>query len=108
MNSEEAAACARVMKALANPVRLMIVERLSMGEMCVCELLPLFKLNQSTLSRHLACLKNAGIVRERRDGVRIFHSLACPCVLIVFECTRRVLGTEARRKTRCVPGKRSQ
>ena len=93
---------ARIMKALANPDRLMIVEHLGKDECCICELQPLFKKNKSTLSRHVAALRNAGIITERRDGVRIYLTLATPCVLSVFDCLMGVLKKEARRTSRLV------
>jgi len=74
------------MKALASPVRLMIVDELSRGERCMCELQPMFPMNKSTLSRHIAALKNVGILSERREGVRTYLRLATPCILNVFEC----------------------
>jgi DNA-binding transcriptional ArsR family regulator len=60
------------MKALAHPARLMLIDQLEAGERCICELQPLFPQDKSTLSRHVAALRNAGIVRERRDGVRVY------------------------------------
>lgn len=98
MNHLEAQARARILKALANPIRIRIVEELSRGERCVCELQPLFQIDQSVLSRHLAHLKNVGIVTERREGVRIVHRLACPCILNALECTLDVLKREHRRQ----------
>ncbi len=98
MNSEELAARARVMKALASPVRLKIVDELSRGERCMCELQPLFPMNKSTLSRHIAELRNVGIVGERREGVRVFLKLQTPCILNVFDCTMGVIRSEAMRQ----------
>lgn len=102
MNTEELRARARVMKALASPVRLKIVDELRRGERCVCELQPLFPMNKSTLSRHVAELKNAGIVGERRQGVRCFLRLRTPCVLKMFDCTMGVIRAEARRQSELV------
>ena len=98
MNPEELKARARVMKALASPVRLKIVDELSRGERCICELQPLFPMNKSTLSRHVAELKNVGIVGERREGVRCYLHLLTPCVLSMFDCTMRVIRAEAERQ----------
>lgn len=91
---------AKIMKALSSPVRLMIVDALGRGELCMCELQPVFSMNKSTLSRHIAALRNAGIITERREGVRIYLSLATPCILSVFDCTMRVIKAEARRHER--------
>ena len=97
MNSEELKARAKVMKALASPARLKIVDELSRGERCVCELQPLFPMNKSTLSRHVAALRNVGIIGERRDGVRIYLRLLTPCVLNIFDCAMGVIRAEAKR-----------
>lgn len=86
------------MKALANPVRLQIVEELHEGRKCLCDLQPLFRMNKSTLSRHVAALRNVGIVNERREGARIYYRLATPCILNVFECVTAVIRAEAKRK----------
>ena len=99
MNTEELKARARVMKALSSPVRLMIVDELSRGERCMCELQPLFPMNKSTLSRHIAALRNVGIVGERREGVRTYLRLATPCILKVFECAMGVIRAEAKRQS---------
>lgn len=101
MNSEELKARAKVMKALASPARLKIVDELSRGERCVCELQPLFPMNKSTLSRHVAALKNVGIVGERRDGVRIYLRLLTPCVTNMFDCAMGVIRSSAIRHRPC-------
>jgi len=87
---------ARVMKALAHPSRLMMVDELSRGERCVCELTEMVGADISTVSKHLSVLKNAGIVDCRRDGVRIFYRLKVPCVLNVFTCIEAVRKERAR------------
>jgi DNA-binding transcriptional ArsR family regulator len=104
MKPEEFKARARIMKALASPVRLMIVDQLSRGERCICELQPLFPMNKSTLSRHVAALKNVGIVSERREGVRCFLKLETPCILNVFDCAMGVIRAEAERQARLARG----
>jgi len=104
MNTEEFRARARVMKALSSPVRLMIVDELSRGERCMCELQPMFPMNKSTLSWHVTALKNVGIVSERREGVRCFLKLQTPCILNVFECTMGVIRAEAKRQAKLAKG----
>ncbi len=90
------------MKALSSPARLKIVDELSRGEKCICQLQPLFRMNKSTLSRHVAALKNVGIVRERRDGARCYMRLATPCILNVFECAMGVIRAEAKQKAKWI------
>jgi DNA-binding transcriptional ArsR family regulator len=77
---------------------------LSRGERCMCELQPLFPMNKSTLSRHVAELRNVGIVGERRQGVRCFLRLQTPCVLKMFECAMDVIRAEAKRQAKWVNG----
>ena len=104
MNAEDLKARARVMKALASPARLKIVDELSRGERCLCELQPRFRMNKSTLSRHVAELKNVGIVGERREGVRGYLRLLTPCILSMFDCTLRVIRAEAERQADVAKG----
>ena len=66
---------ARLCRALAHPVRLAIVQQLSTGEHCVCELLPEHNIEQSSLSKHLAVLRQAGVVTCYREGLRVIYSL---------------------------------
>ena len=67
---------AAILKALAHPNRLRILEVLRSGEICNCEIGPQLKLEQSNLSRHLQALSEAGLVFARRDGVRIMYRVA--------------------------------
>lgn len=66
-------------KALAHQTRLQILSLLLEGEVCVCNIMAILKLPQSTASRHLAILKNAGLVEDRRDGTWVHYSLAKGC-----------------------------
>lgn len=102
MNQAAYEAKARVMKALASPARLMILDELKAGERCLCELQPLFKQEKSTLSRHVRELCDVGILAERRDGVRVYLSLATPCILTIFDCVMGVIKSEAKRTSRLV------
>lgn len=62
-------------KALSDETRLRILALLSNGEMCVCDLMAILDLPQSTVSRHLAYLRNAGWVEDRRQGVWMYYRL---------------------------------
>jgi ArsR family transcriptional regulator len=68
-------AVARTFKALADETRLRILVLLLDGELCVCELIAALELPQSTISRHLAYLKNAGWLEDRRHGVWMYYRL---------------------------------
>ena len=82
---------ARVMKALAHPTRLFIVDELSRGERCVCDLTEKIGADVSTVSKHLSLLKGAGIVLDDKRGVRVFYRLRVPCILNFFGCVEAVL-----------------
>ena len=86
---------AQVFKALGHPSRLAMVEALLDGEKCVCELQELVGSDMSTVSRHLSVLRNAGLVDDRKDGLKVFYSLRMPCVAGFFECVDEVLERHA-------------
>ena len=67
---------AQKFKALSDETRLRILALLTNGEMCVCDLMAILDLPQSTVSRHLATLRNAGWVEDRRQGVWMYYRLS--------------------------------
>ena len=75
-------------KALGHPTRLWIVEQLSDGEHCVCEFVKAVGDEFPTISRHLAVLKDAGVVVDERRGKSIYYRLSCPCVATMLECLK--------------------
>ena len=77
---------ANFFKALAHSTRLFIVEQLADGEKCVCELTNMIDADMSTVSRHLAVLKNAGIVSSCKRANQVFYSLRTPCILNFLQC----------------------
>ena len=81
---------ARILKALAHPTRLFIVDELSRGERCVCEITRMVGVEMPTISRHLGVLKSAGILETEKRGLQVFYSLRVPCVLNFFECVEAV------------------
>jgi len=89
---------ADILKALAHPARLLIVDELSKhGERCVCELTKLIGSDMSTVSRHLALLKGAGIVEDEKRGQMVFYRLRVPCITSLFECIASVMACNAER-----------
>lgn len=88
---------ARVMKAMAHPTRLYIVDELARGERCVHELTEMIGADMSTVSKHLSVLKSVGIVRDEKRGSEVYYSLRMGCVLGFFDCIEAVLagGDEA-------------
>ena len=81
---------ADIIKALAHPTRLFIVDELSRGERCVCELTDMIGVEMPTVSRHLSQLKAAGILEDEKRGSQVFYRLRVPCVLNFFKCIKAV------------------
>ena len=81
---------AKIIKALAHPTRLFIVDELSRGERCVCELTDLIGVEMPTVSRHLSVLKNAGLLEDEKRGSQVYYRLRVPCVLNFFKCVQAV------------------
>jgi len=105
VNTKERAlyeARARIIKALAHPTRLFLVDELSRGERCVCELTEMVGADMSTVSKHLTVLRSAGIVEDEKRGSQVFYTIRCPCVLKFFECVETVLKTSAREQAALV------
>jgi ArsR family transcriptional regulator len=86
---------ARVIKALAHPSRLFMVTELASQERCVCELAEMLEVDMSTASKHLAVLREAGIVEDQKRGSQVFYILKCPCILDFMGCVEAVLQRSA-------------
>lgn len=67
---------AQLFKALSDETRLRILALLGSGELCVCDLIAVLDLPQSTVSRHLAYLRNSGLVEDRRQGIWMYYRLS--------------------------------
>jgi ArsR family transcriptional regulator len=81
-----------IFKALGHPLRLAILDELQKGECCVQDLMEKLGCEQSNLSRHLAVLKQTGIIDCRKDGLYVYYSLAIPCISGIFKCINQVLS----------------
>jgi DNA-binding transcriptional ArsR family regulator len=84
------------LRALAHPTRLGMVQRLAATpEICACDLGDAFDVSQPTISEHLRVLRNAGLVRTRRDGTSICYSLAPDAVAEVAGLLSGLAGAGA-------------
>ena len=79
---------AKIFKALGHPSRLLMVDALQSGELCVCDLQVLVGDDMSTISRHLAVLREAGVVASRKEGTSIYYRLELCCLEKFLSCTR--------------------
>ena len=87
---------AEVFKALGHPSRLAIVDMLAAGERCVCELNESIDADMSTVSRHLAVLRNAGILSSEKRSNQVFYKLECPCITSFYGCVESVINGTGR------------
>lgn len=82
--------CIKVMKALADPGRVKIIKLLQRRVLCVCEIREALGLAQSTVSKHLKTLEEAGLVRYSKDGTWVNYELALDseneCAIEMLEC----------------------
>ena len=87
---------ARIIKAMGHATRLFLVDQLSRQERCVCELTEMVGADMSTVSKHLAVLRNAGIVQDEKRGSSVYYRLRVPCIMNFFECVESVIESTAK------------
>ncbi|MBN1471030.1 MAG: winged helix-turn-helix transcriptional regulator [Syntrophaceae bacterium] len=87
---------AKIIKAIAHPSRLLIIEELNKKEHCVGELTEMIGADASTVSKHLSILKNAGLVNDEKRGNCIYYTLRCSCTLNFIDCVEEVLSANAK------------
>jgi ArsR family transcriptional regulator len=93
---------AEIIKAMAHPTRLFIIDELYRKERCVNELTEKIGSDISTVSKHLSVLKGAGIVRVEKRGAQVFYSLKVPCILNFFGCVEAVMRSSAKEQAEMV------
>jgi len=78
---------AEVIKALAHPTRLRIVDYLlSEGEQCVCDIGSFVNASQPMVSKHMAQMRDAGVLESRKEGSMVFYRVSTPCLQSFFRC----------------------
>ena len=90
---------ADVLKAVAHPIRLAIVETLREGERCVCDITEAVSAERSNVSRHLSVMVRAGVLTSRKEGLKVFYRLRAPCILNFFACVEGVLREQLKEDT---------
>ncbi len=76
---------AEVLKALAQPTRLKILELLRNGERCICEIVPAVNGEQSNISRHISLMQKSHLVTTRKDGVKVMVKVKDPKVFEILD-----------------------
>ena len=87
---------AEIVKAIAHPLRMAIVDFLKDGEQCVCDIAEHVDSERSNVSRHLSVMVNAGVLGYRKEGLKVIYKLKTPCILDFFSCITGVLKRQAK------------
>ena len=87
---------ALIFKALGHPTRLAIVDLLADAERCVCDINDHFPADLSTVSRHLADLREVGLLARDKRGNQVLYRLECPCITTFYGCLEKVIGNPAK------------
>lgn len=85
---------ADILKAIAQPARLKIIDFLMNGEKCVCEIFPAIDYEQSNTSRHLNFMHKIGILSRRKDGVKIMYKVKHPEVFQIATLAATIYANE--------------
>jgi ArsR family transcriptional regulator len=93
---------AAILKSMAHPSRLLIIEMLEEKPCCVGELTEAVGADITTVSKHLSVLKRVGLVRDEKQGTYSHYSLVCNCITHLVDCVENGMGSQA--GPRCAPG----
>ena len=85
---------AEILKAMAQPTRLKILECLRKGEKCICEIVPAINGEQSNISRHISLMQKCRLVTTRKDGVRVIVKVRDPKIYDVLDRISQILQSQ--------------
>jgi DNA-binding transcriptional ArsR family regulator len=85
---------AEILKALAQPTRLKILELLRNGEKCICEIVPAINGEQSNISRHISMMQKSHLVTTRKDGVRVMVNVRDPKIFEILDRVSVILKNQ--------------
>jgi DNA-binding transcriptional ArsR family regulator len=91
---------AEILKAMAQPTRLRILECLRKGEKCICEIVPLINGEQSNISRHISVMQKSRLVTTRKEGVRVMVKVRDPKVFDVLDRISQILQSQFKEQER--------
>ena len=86
---------AEIVKSIAHPLRIAIVDYLKDGEQCVCDIAKHIESERSNVSRHLSVMVSGGVLSYRKDGLKVIYKLRAPCIVDFFSCVTNVLKQQA-------------
>jgi DNA-binding transcriptional ArsR family regulator len=82
---------ADILKVLAQPTRLKILELLRNGERCICEIVPAINGEQSNISRHISLMQKSRLVTTRKDGVKVMVKVRDPKIFEILDSVSLLL-----------------
>jgi ArsR family transcriptional regulator len=91
---------AEILKTLAQPTRLKILELLRNGEKCICEIVPAINGEQSNISRHISMMQKSHLVTTRKDGVRVMVNVRDSKVFEILDKVSAILKSQMREQER--------
>ena len=86
----------KIVKAMAHPLRIAVVDFLKNGPQCVCDIAEYLGSERSNVSRHLSVLVNAGLLGYRKEGLKVIYRLKTPCILDFFSCITACLKQQVK------------
>jgi DNA-binding transcriptional ArsR family regulator len=89
-----------VLKAMAQPTRLKILELLRNGERCICEIVPAINGEQSNISRHISLMQKSHLITTRKDGVKVMVKVRDPRIFEIVDTVGLLLKTQMQEQTR--------
>jgi ArsR family transcriptional regulator len=93
---------AEVLKALAQPTRLKILELLRNGERCICEIVPAINGEQSNISRHISLMQKSHLVTTRKDGVKVMVKVRDPKIFEILDSVSLLLKKQIQETGRLI------
>jgi DNA-binding transcriptional ArsR family regulator len=89
---------ADILKAMAQPTRLKILELLRDGERCICEIVPAINGEQSNISRHISLMQKSNLVTTRKDGVRVMVKVRDPKIFDILDRVSQILKEQIKER----------
>ena len=91
---------AEILKALAQPTRLKILECLRQGERCICEIIPAVHGEQSNISRHISLMQKSHLVSTRKEGVKVMVRVRDPKIFDILDRVSAILKAQMNEQSR--------
>jgi len=93
---------AEILKALAQPTRLKILQLLRNGEKCICEIVPAINGEQSNISRHISLMQKSNLVTTRKDGVKVMVKVKDPRVFEILDSISIMLRNQMSERSKLI------